>query len=315
MSSQKYSKLTKKELFELCQSQVEGFNPSKSKSLNKQDLINLLSQIPKPDYNEIKIFNDDGLKILDNIPDNTVDLILTDPPYVISRESGMNSQYNKIKENTSLKTEEEWEEYKVSNSIEDDSQKENYLKYGSIYGKKFAVSTSWDFDTEFTMEMLNAFVKSFYKKLRKGGTVIIFFDLWKITILKDMMEEAGFKQIRFLEWIKTNPVPINSKLNYLTNAREIALLGIKDSNPTFNSSYDSGIYNFPIQSGKNRFHPTQKNLALFEELIKKHSNETDLVVDTFLGSGTTAIACQSLNRRFIGSEINKEYYDKILEII
>jgi hypothetical protein len=50
-----------------------------------------------------------------------------------------------------------------------------------------------------------------------------------------------------------------SKVNYLTNTREIALLGVKDSNPTFNSSYDNGIYSYPLQGGKNRFHPTQKS--------------------------------------------------------
>ena len=129
------------------------------------------------------------------------------------------------------------------------------------------------------------------------------------------MEKVGFKQIRFIEWIKTNPQPINSKINYLTNSREIALLGIKGNKPTFNSSYDVGIYRFPMASGKNRFHPTQKNLQLFEELIKKHSNPNDVVLDTFLGGGTTAIACKNTNRQFKGCEINKEYFDKVMTIL
>ena len=95
-----------------------------------------------------------------------------------------------------------------------------------------------------------------------------------VTLLKEIMEKHKFKQIRFIEWIKTNPQPLNSKINYLTNSREIALLGIKVSKPTFNSSYDNGIYQFPLQGGKKRFHPTQKSLLLFEELIKKHSKRT-----------------------------------------
>ena len=90
---------------------------------------------------------------------------------------------------------------------------------------------------------------------------------------------------------------------------------MKEGKPTFNSSYDKGIYNFPLQGGKNRFHPTQKNLNMFEELIKKHSNENDVVLDTFLGGGTTAIACKTTNRKFKGCEINKDYYDKILTLI
>ena len=143
----------------------------------------------------------------------------------------------------------------------------------------------------------------------------MFFDLWKITPLKEMMEKAGFKQIRFIEWIKTNPQPLNSSTNYLTNCREIALVGIKKSKPTFHSKYDNAIYEFPLQGGKNRFHPTQKSLRLFEELIKKHSNEGDIVLDTFLGSGTTAIAAKNMNRNYMGCEISKEYYDKLIQLL
>jgi len=129
------------------------------------------------------------------------------------------------------------------------------------------------------------------------------------------MEKHKFRQIRFIEWIKTNPQPRNSKVNYLTNCREIALLGVKEGGPTFNSSYDTGIYNYPLQGGKNRFHPTQKSLALFEALINKHSNEGDIILDTFLGSGTTAIACKNTKRKFKGCELSKEYCDKINELL
>lgn len=76
--------------------------------------------------------------------------------------------------------------------------------------------------------------------------------------------------------------------------------------------YDNGIYYYPIQSGKDRFHPTQKNKELFKELIKKHSNENDIVDDCFLGSGTTLFSSLETNRIFKGCEINKEYYDKIV---
>ena len=85
--------------------------------------------------------------------------------------------------------------------------------------------------------------------------------------------------------------------------------------PTFNSKYDKGIYEYPLQGGKQRFHPTQKSLPLFEELIKKHSNPGDKVLDTFAGSATTAIAAINTGRSFIGSEISKEYYDKSINRI
>lgn len=267
--------------------------------------------------NMIEIKNMEGIDYLKSIAANSVDLILTDPPYIISRDSGMNTHYNTVKSNEAkniqfIKTEEEWEQYKIEKNLVDDSKKENFMKYGTIYGKKYCVKTDYgDWDKDFTIEKLNEFVKQYYKKLRKGGTLIIFFDLWKITVLKEIMEKCKFKQIRFIEWIKTNPQPLNSKRNYLTNCREIALLGVKGGKPTFNSSYDNAIYEFPLQGGKKRFHPTQKSLLLFEELIKKHSNEGDTVLDTFLGGCTTALACKNTNRKFKGCEKNTDYFNKV----
>lgn len=264
-----------------------------------------------------EIANIDGIDFLKTIHNNTIDLILTDPPYIISKNSGMNEHYNNVKNNSAKsKTETDWENYKKKNNIENDEKKESYLKYGTIYGTKYCVQTDYgEWDKNFTMEILEKYIQQYYEKLKKGGTLILFFDLWKISPLKELLEKYKFKQIRMIEWIKTNPQPLNSKVNYLTNCREIALVAIKGTKPTFHSSYDNGIYQFPLQGGKNRFHPTQKSLALFEDLINKHSNINDLIVDPFLGSGTTAIACKNTKRKFKGCEISVEYYNKILEII
>ena len=323
------SKLTKLELLSKC----EELGIKKCKSKNKSELITLINNynkttikkvnvVDKQHKLDIDIRNMDGLKYLEEfVENNSIDLILTDPPYIISKHSGMNDHYNTVKYNEEnnieyVKSEEEWEEYKLENNIENDENKDKYLKYGTIYGKKYCVKTDYgDWDTEFSMELLEKFISEYYKKLKKGGTLIMFFDLWKIGELKEILERNKFKQIRFIEWIKTNPQPRNSKVNYLTNCREIALVCVKDSNPTFNSSYDNGIYMFPLQGGKNRFHPTQKSLSLFETLINKHSNENDTILDTFLGSGTTALACKNTNRNFKGCEISKEYYNKIIELI
>jgi len=284
----------------------------------------------------IEIVNCEGLIYLETIDSNCINLVLTDPPYITSKETGMNKQadivknYNKTKTNlktldnwNNYKTKEEWNIWMGKNKISKnkidtklDSLKNNYLKYGSIYGSKYAVQTNYgEWDNNFTMKILEQFINEYYRVLVNGGTLILFFDLWKITYLKELMEKAGFKQIRFIEWNKTNPQPLNSSVNYLTNCREVALCGIKKSKPTFNSSYDNGIYNYPIQGGKNKFHPTQKNLKLFEELIIKHSNKNDIILDTFLGSGTTAIACNNTNRYFKGCEVSNEYYKKILDIL
>lgn len=334
------TKLSKTELLTKC----EQLGITKCKTKNKKELIAAIEQHAIHNTTEaenvkinmtndmptgavkvaqpcIDIKNMCGLEYLKSIHNNSIDLILTDPPYIISKDSGMNEHYNNVKFNeenaiTQVKTEEDWEEYKTQNNIEDDTNKEKYIKYGSIYGKKYCVKTDYgEWDSEFTMETLDTFICEYYHKLKKGGTLIMFFDLWKISDLKNILEKHKFKQIRFIEWIKTNPQPRNSKVNYLTNCREIALIGVKDGNPTFHSSYDNGIYMFPLQGGKNRFHPTQKSLQLFETLIKKHSNENDTVLDTFLGSGTTAIACKNTGRNFKGCEILTEYYDKMGTII
>ena len=101
----------------------------------------------------------------------------------------------------------------------------------------------------------------------------------------------------------------------MTNSREIAVTGVKCGKPVFHSEYDNGIYKHPIYHDKNRFHPTQKPIKLIEELIEKHSNKGDVVLDCFSGSGTTAIACINTYRNFVGCEISREYFEKSVERI
>ena len=233
---------------------------------------------------DITIKHQEGLEFLRSLEKESMDLVLTDPPYEISRETGFIKSLTKP--DGSPQSEKTLRRYAV-----------NY-KFGE-----------WD---EKDMDLF-PFLKEMYRVLKKGGTCIVFYDLWKLTPLSNMMKESKFKQLRFIEWIKTNPVPINSKINYLTNSREIALLGVKGGKPTFHSQYDNGIYEYPIQGGKRRTHPTQKNLKLFEHLIKKHSNEGDIILDCFLGSGTTAIAAYNTERNFVGCEMDKKYYHKSVE--
>ena len=188
--------LKKPELLKLCE--THGIKVSKSTS--KQELIKLIQNkdAPKIIDNRLEIKNIDGLSYLKTIENNSVDLILTDPPYIISQNSGMNEHYNNVKYNeendiTEVKTEEEWEIYKADNKISDDLNKDKYIKYGTIYGKKYCVKTDYGkWDSEFTMEILEQFISEYYKKLKNGGTMIIFFDLWKISFLKEIMEKYKF---------------------------------------------------------------------------------------------------------------------------
>jgi len=276
----------------------------------------------------------EGISFLETIPEKSVELVLTDPPYMTSKKTGMNTLAISIAcaNGENIKTQEDWDLYKEKKSDEQwkfflnnhnipqeqhkkkmEQFENNYIKFGHIFGKKYSVVTDYgDWDKNFTLEQLDLFVKHYFRVLRDGGVCIIWFDAWKINKLADMMRNAGFKQLRHIVWEKTNPQPLNSSRNLLTNALEFAVLGIKKSKPTFNSKYDTGVMRYPIQGGKQRFHPTQKNTELFEELIRKFSNEGDTVLDSFLGSGTTAVAAKKMKRCFTGCEMNEDYYKKII---
>ncbi|MCH2397431.1 MAG: site-specific DNA-methyltransferase [Nitrososphaerales archaeon] len=222
------------------------------------------------------------LELLSTIENNSVHLVLTDPPYIISRKSGMQSYKDSL---------------------------EKGGKVDEKFGKKYAITTEFgEWDSSFTIDDLEKAINEFYRILRPGGSCIIFFDVWKIETLTNLLSK--FSKHRFVEWIKTNPMPVNQYATYLSNAREIAISCVKGGKATFNSKYDNGVYNYPIYGGKDRFHPTQKSLPMFEELIKKHSNEGDTIVDPYAGSGTTALAAKNTNRLYLCCEPSDEYFQR-----
>lgn len=223
------------------------------------------------------LVNGDCLEYLSKIESNSIDLILIDPPYLISRESGFSN---------------------YSDSASDEIKK----KYGNLsidFGDWDKVELNWDL-----------LFSEYYRVLKKGGTLIIFYDIWKSSELKESANKFKFKQPRVCAWVKTNPVPINSKINYLSNATEYFFSFVKGSKPTFNSKYDNGFYSYPICHGKERFdHPTQKPLSLMKDLVEKHSNPGDIVLDTFAGTGTTAHACKITDRNYIMIERDSKYFE------
>jgi site-specific DNA-methyltransferase (adenine-specific) len=218
-----------------------------------------------------------AVPFLETLPAGSVDLVLTDPPYLISRKSGFADVVNG----------------------------ETRLGVRTHFGR-------WDTEEAFKMADLAAAVAEIHRVLRKGGTAVVFFDLWKVTPLREMLEQAGFKSVRLIQWVKTNPVPLNSKRCYLSNAVEIALVAVKGGGGTFNSEYDNGILSAPTCRDKGRFHPTQKPLELMATLIRKHSRPGDPVVDPFAGSGTTGVAALREGRRFAGCEPDPEFFPKAL---
>lgn len=225
----------------------------------------------------IDLRNCNGLDFLKEIESGSIDLVLTDPPFQISKDSGM----------------------------------QRAIDNNDAQGLKISRTDFGEWDREFGIKDLIPYLKEYHRVLRPGGSCIVFYDLWKISHLKEALEVQKFSKLRLIEWLKTNPVPVNQSVTYLSNAREIALSCVKGSKAVFNSKYDNGLYQYPIYQDPHfaRIHPTQKSLPMIRELIKKHSNPNDTVLDTFSGSGTTAIGCLLENRTFLGCELSEEYYE------
>ena len=113
-----------------------------------------------------------------------------------------------------------------------------------------------------------------------------------------------------LVWNKTNPSPLcNGK--YLSDIEFIVY--VRGKGATFNNDtpfdFKRKVYTSPIVSNKDRLHPTQKGIELIRRYILQHSNPNDVILDPFIGSGTTAIACINTKRNFIGFELEKKYFD------
>ena len=203
-----------------------------------------------------------------------VDLILTDPPYGVSRD------------------------YQLGFS--------NMGRSGMNYGE-------WDYNFD-QKEWINLCAPI----VREGGSVIIFNDWKNLSYLVEALTANGFIIKDLIRWEKSNPMPRNVNSRYVMDF-EVALWAVKGkkSKWTFNKpadvSYLRPVFRTGVLlGGKKRIHPTQKSLEVFAELIKIHSNENDIVFDPFSGSGTTAVACQKLNRQFFGCEIDKNYYEKAI---
>lgn len=148
--------------------------------------------------------------------------------------------------------------------------------------------------------------------LRDGGTFISFFSKEDVNYLGWMGKEYNMRTRTVFTWHKTNPVPSFRKVNYLSSC-EYAWIGSKgESAWTFNFKQQKEMHNFFETPNKSSYgvtkHPTEKPLNMIEHLLEIHTNPKDLVLDCFMGSGTTGVACHNLNRDFIGIEMDEDYF-------
>lgn len=218
----------------------------------------------------MKLYNADAYKVLKEIPDKSIDLIVTDPPYLIeSTDAGSNTP--------------------LSRSIQNMN---NELKNGIL--------------TEgITNDILEDFVR-----VCKNINIYIWCNHKQIPQYLDFFVTKNGCKFDILIWNKTNATPLfNNK--YLTD-KEYCLYFRRGGycNP---SSYDAAktVYYQPINAkDKTRYeHPTIKPLNIIENLIKNSSKEGDVVLDAFMGSGTTGVACKALKRDFIGIELDQHFFE------
>ena len=214
----------------------------------------------------------DCLELMKDIPDKTIDLIVTDPPYNVSA-TNRGGTINKVKKlNKSLK---DLVEANITNGYDIETLGEEFMrvmKEPNIY--------FWCNKTQIP-EYFKFYVEKYKCK----------FDI--------------------LCWHKNNALPTYSN-KYLSDT-EYLLYFRKGKGKCFPKSYEDAktYYIAPInhKDKKKYKHPTIKPLDITEKVIKNSSKENDIILDPFMGSGTTGVACVNTNRNFIGIELDENYFN------
>jgi len=223
------------------------------------------------------IYLEDSLSYLKSLDDNSVDLILTDPPY------GIEYSNNRRNKNGKIKTE---------NGIANDN-KDN-------------------------LDFLSQIMKECYRVLKDGHHIYWFgrFDALSKQFIE--FEKNGFIIKNSLVWLKNNHGTGDLLYSYAPK-HELILYGLKRTSkkikPVRLKKLEDGrtrhndILEFSKVSKKEMVHDHQKPIDLLSFLIKKSTNEGDIILDPFMGSGSTIIAATKLNRKSIGIEIDNEIFN------
>lgn len=135
------------------------------------------------------------------------------------------------------------------------------------------------------------------------GSIYVFCGTEQVSVLRQTFVERGLST-RLLIWEKTNPSPMLGQYMWLSSI-ECCVFGRK-SGAVFNAFCESAVLRYP--SGSSKEHPTEKPLDLFKRLIYTSTKIGDTVFDPFMGSGTAGVAALNLDRRFIGCELNPDYF-------
>ena len=144
------------------------------------------------------------------------------------------------------------------------------------------------------------------------GTIIIFCGNEQYSTIYDYFSTKSSQKegtTRQIIWHKTNPSPMNGQYIYLS-ATENAVW-FKKRGATFNAHCKHNVFEFP--TGRSKIHPTEKNHELIKDLILDNSNEGDIIFDPCAGSLSHCLVAKENGRRYVGCELNKEYFDSGIE--
>src|SRR5574344_2020518 len=154
--------------------------------------------------------------------------------------------------------------------------------------------------------VLNDFLEKIYES---ADIFIIFCGNEQYSFIYDWFNKKVQKKqgtVRQLIWAKTNPSPMNGEYVYLSGT-ENAVWFKKSGTGKLNSKCKKNWFMYP--TGSSKFHPTEKNHKLLEDLILDNTSENDLIVDTCMGSGSTGLVAIKNKRKFFGIEINSKYFE------
>lgn len=238
-----------------------------------------------------RLYNDDCLKILKEIPENTFDMIFSDPPYLLSND-GFTCQSGKMV---------------------------------SVNKGKWDKSQGLEKDFEFHKEWLSLC----QRVLKPTGTIWISGTYHSIYSCGFAMQLLGYHILNDICWFKPNASP-NLSCRFFTASHETLIWARKDKNGKHTFNYEKmkdgsfpkdfikhenkqmqsvwAINTTPQKEKTHGRHPTQKPLLLLDRIIQACTNEGDLILDPFMGSGTTGVSALSQNRKFVGIEIDENYF-------
>ena len=219
-----------------------------------------------------KVYNMDFL--LNKLPDECIDLVVTDPPYKLTSGGCKNTKIGGICGNN----------------------KNKFISNGKVFKYNNIKSIDW--------------FNELYRVLKNGSHCYIMCNDKHMQEYLNNAEKVGFKEVNILIWNKGMHTPTQ----YYMKCCEFILMFRKGKSKYINNMGSKTLINIKGLKG-NKKHPSEKPIDLMEFLILNSSNENDIVLDPFMGVGSTILASIKNNRKYIGYEIDKKYYDIVENIL